>query len=103
MIHNNSLIDTADALNRIEYGIDLLKVSLLVNEFYSQKMFVLNRDELVSWLVELAISDIEENVAIALKSIDFESVIEIRLRNRAMLESNSRSGDEKSTNNGSDG
>lgn len=103
MIHNSRLIDCADALHNIEYGLDLLKVSLLVNEFYSQKMFVLSEGELVDRLTSLAISQIEDNVKSALQSIDFPSVSQIRLEYRAMQECNSRSGDKKSAVNGSDG
>jgi hypothetical protein len=94
MIHNSKLLDCADALHQIEHDIDLLKVSLLVNEFYSQKMFVLSQQELIHRLTTLAISGIEASVKSALRAIDFQTVDEIRLEHRAMLESNSRSGDE---------
>jgi hypothetical protein len=94
MIHNSKLIDCADALHQIEYDVDLLKVSLFVNEFYSQKIFVLSQQELTHYLTSLAISQIEASVKTALRAIDFQTVEEIRLEHRAMLESNSRSGDE---------
>jgi hypothetical protein len=95
MIHNSKLIDCADALHRIEYDIDLLKISLLVNEFYSQEKFVLSQDELICKLLLLAISNMQVNVKSALRAIDFQTVEEIRLEHRAMQECNSRSGDEK--------
>jgi hypothetical protein len=94
MIHNSKLIDCADALHQIEYGIDLLKVSLLVHEFYSQEKFVLTEGELVDKLISLAILSMETNVKAALRAIDFKTTDEIRFEHRAMLESNSRSGDE---------
>jgi hypothetical protein len=95
MIHNSKLLDCADALHQIEYEVDLLKISLLVNEFYRQEKFVLSQEELVDRLVFLAISNIQLKVKSALKAIDFQTVDEIRLEYRAMQECNSRSGDEK--------
>jgi len=103
MIHNSKLIDCADALHNIQHVIDLLKISSMIGEFYSQEMFSLTHAELVQWLTTMAIAELEENVTDALHSIDFKTINEIRLEYRAMQECNSRSGDEKSAVNSSDG
>jgi len=103
MIHNSKRVRCADALHRIESGIDLLRLTQILDETYDQENFSLSELDLVHRLIRIAIAEIEKNLVEALHSIDFQTIAEIELEHRAMLESNSRSGDEKSAVNSSDG